>query len=319
MAAVTGNEAELVRRLSQFEQLDPDQPLLDGAHSPESVAAMINGLFGFGGPTLMLAAAQRAAELETDTRTPWHAFANTALGHARYVTGDLTGAAAVLPLAAYSDAAPAVIQVQALAALALVHTELDHPNQARAFADQSMAVVRARSLQSMPAVSLAYTAVGQSQATAGDLDAALATLDAGLALRRRVSGLSPWPLVHHLLVTSRVAVLAGDRALARTVLDEVMILLSPFRDGMNAMTSRVTTLRKSQPPNPSPRPRTPILTTSELKILRRLETTLTLREIADELYLSRNTVKTHTQSLYRKLGASSRSDSVRIAHDQDLL
>jgi LuxR family maltose regulon positive regulatory protein len=52
------------------------------------------------------------------------------------------------------------------------------------------------------------------------------------------------------------------------------------------------------------------LTTSELRVLPFLATHLTLREIADRLYLSRHTVKTHALSIYRKVGASSRAEAV---------
>jgi LuxR family maltose regulon positive regulatory protein len=52
------------------------------------------------------------------------------------------------------------------------------------------------------------------------------------------------------------------------------------------------------------------LTTSELRILPFLATHLTLREIAERLYLSRHTVKTHALSIYRKVGASSRAEAV---------
>jgi hypothetical protein len=44
-----------------------------------------------------------------------------------------------------------------------------------------------------------------------------------------------------------------------------------------------------------------------------LQPRLTLREIGRELYLSLNTVKTHTHSIYRKLGVSSRADAVKAA------
>ena len=46
----------------------------------ESTVALIRGLFGFDGPVGMLAAARRAAELETDGNTRWYGVANTALG-----------------------------------------------------------------------------------------------------------------------------------------------------------------------------------------------------------------------------------------------
>ena len=60
-------------------------------------------------------------------------------------------------------------------------------------------------------------------------------------------------------------------------------------------------------------------TASELPVLRLLATELTQRQIAQELYLSHNTVKTHSRSLYRKLGATSRAEAVRRAAEVGLL
>jgi LuxR family maltose regulon positive regulatory protein len=41
-----------------------------------------------------------------------------------------------------------------------------------------------------------------------------------------------------------------------------------------------------------------------------LVTHLSFREIAEQLYVSRNTVKTQAISVYRKLGVSSRADAI---------
>ncbi|HJY96378.1 MAG TPA: LuxR C-terminal-related transcriptional regulator [Streptosporangiaceae bacterium] len=61
------------------------------------------------------------------------------------------------------------------------------------------------------------------------------------------------------------------------------------------------------------------LTRCEARVLRYLPTNLSTREIANELYLSANTVKTHQRHLYQKLGASSRSEAVERARDLGLL
>jgi ATP/maltotriose-dependent transcriptional regulator MalT len=61
------------------------------------------------------------------------------------------------------------------------------------------------------------------------------------------------------------------------------------------------------------------LTQSEEAVLRRLTTTLSLREISQELHVSRNTVKTHTQAIYRKLRVSNRRDAVQRARELALL
>jgi LuxR family maltose regulon positive regulatory protein len=61
------------------------------------------------------------------------------------------------------------------------------------------------------------------------------------------------------------------------------------------------------------------LTGRELSVLRLLPSSLTPREIAGELYLSINTIKTHTRSLYRKLGVQTRHEAIEEARRQRLL
>jgi LuxR family maltose regulon positive regulatory protein len=58
---------------------------------------------------------------------------------------------------------------------------------------------------------------------------------------------------------------------------------------------------------------------AELAVLRLLTTDLSMREIGGELFLSPNTVRTHTRALYRKLSVSSRADAVARAEALDLL
>jgi len=61
------------------------------------------------------------------------------------------------------------------------------------------------------------------------------------------------------------------------------------------------------------------LSQRELAVLRLLESTLSQREIAGELYVSFNTVKTHTRTIFRKLGAASRAEAVARARELGLL
>jgi LuxR family maltose regulon positive regulatory protein len=63
----------------------------------------------------------------------------------------------------------------------------------------------------------------------------------------------------------------------------------------------------------------PALTTAELRTLRYLPTHLSLKEIGERLYITRNTVKTHTISIYRKLEVTSRSGAVERGRDLGLL
>ena len=57
----------------------------------------------------------------------------------------------------------------------------------------------------------------------------------------------------------------------------------------------------------------------EIDILRLLEGALSLQEIAAELYLSANTVKTHSRAVYRKLGVHSRAEAVLVGRQQGLV
>jgi LuxR family maltose regulon positive regulatory protein len=62
-----------------------------------------------------------------------------------------------------------------------------------------------------------------------------------------------------------------------------------------------------------------LLTPRELAVLRELAERLTYAEIADALFISQNTVKTHAKSVYMKLGASGRRDAVLRAEQLGLL
>jgi LuxR family transcriptional regulator, maltose regulon positive regulatory protein len=61
------------------------------------------------------------------------------------------------------------------------------------------------------------------------------------------------------------------------------------------------------------------LTTAETRVLEKLSERLTYTEIASELYLSLNTVKTHLRHAYMKLGVTSRSSAVKRATSLGIL
>ena len=61
------------------------------------------------------------------------------------------------------------------------------------------------------------------------------------------------------------------------------------------------------------------LTDREQVVLGFLDSDLSTRQIAEELYVSVNTVRSQLRSIYRKLHASRRSDAVRHARHLKLL
>ena len=123
LAALTGDRPELQRREAALESMTGVDPLPDGTRSARSALMLIRGLFGFAGPDRMLADAEQAILLEPDPSTPWHAVACAALGHAGFVTGDVSMARARLGEAARSQVAPVTVRVLALGTLSLCEAE----------------------------------------------------------------------------------------------------------------------------------------------------------------------------------------------------
>jgi len=61
------------------------------------------------------------------------------------------------------------------------------------------------------------------------------------------------------------------------------------------------------------------LTNRELEILAQIAAGLSNREIAERLYVSENTVKTHTASVFEKLNAKRRTQAVQLAKEAGLI
>ena len=89
-----------------------------------------------------------------------------------------------------------------------------------------------------------------------------------------------------------------------------------------AMRSHLAALRAASPARQSPSivegEREP-LSERELDVLRLLATDLDGPEIARRLYVSVNTMRTHTKGLYAKLGVNTRRAAVRRAEELHLL
>jgi len=69
----------------------------------------------------------------------------------------------------------------------------------------------------------------------------------------------------------------------------------------------------------SPQPLVDPLTKRECEVLKLLTTELSGPEIAKELVVSMNTIRTHTKNIYSKLGVNSRRDAVKQAKEHKLI
>ena len=111
-----------------------------------------------------------------------------------------------------------------------------------------------------------------------------------------------------------VALSCGDVAEADRRRAQALRLLDQYPDA-GVLRRRVERLRKAVEQKRMTEP----LTAAEWRVLELLPTHLTEAQIADELFVSRNTVKSHLRGLYRKFSVSSRAQAVERARELGLL
>jgi LuxR family transcriptional regulator, maltose regulon positive regulatory protein len=96
------------------------------------------------------------------------------------------------------------------------------------------------------------------------------------------------------------------------------VLIRPPSNGA-AVAARILQRFDTRPLQAAEPPALVPLTGSELAVLRFLPSHLTNQEIAESLFLSINTVKTHLRSVYRKLGVTTRRQAISAAGRAGLL
>ncbi len=320
IAALSGDQEYVLRWLPVAEAGHHSGPLPDGMRSLRSSAALLRGICGFDGLRVMRESAATAVELENDPASPWYAMARSGLGFSLYLSGEPEAAAASLQQAVHSQASYPLTRMFSLSVLSLVAVELGRLSVAQETADAARILAARDDLDEAPQSSLAYTATGAVHAAHGQLDQARSDLEHALRTRRNLSGISPWHTFEPTLLLARVLLDLGDRTAAAELADKAKDVLTALPDGAEAQRARLAQLELWWIAGPKrARPLAVPLTEREVAVLRLLRGTLSLREIGQELYVSANTIKTHTQAIYRKLGASTRREAVQRGEQAGIL
>jgi len=288
-----------------------DGTLPDGMRSLASSAALLRATFGFDGLRSMLEDGITATRLENDPVSPWYGYARAWLGFGLHLAGD-PGAAPVLERALAAANSRPLTRIVALSVAALRAADEGRLGQAQRLADDAARIVNGRGFSRQPPSSFILAALGTVHWRQGRLAQARAEFEYAAYRRRRWILLSPWLSVEIRLRLAQVLLAMDDRAAAGTALAEVRNVLAASPDGADMLLARLGELEQRLAVT-SPVPLAEPLTKREQAVLSLLRTPLSVNEIARELYLSGNTVKTHRRAIYRKLGVSTRQEAIERA------
>ncbi len=148
----------------------------------------------------------------------------------------------------------------------------------------------------------AHLLAGTAHLSLGDRDAAAAAAEAALAAAEPDRLIFPFALTE---AAELLDALPRHETAHGALLTDIVDLLH----GVSAPS--IDRERRSRPEEE--------LSPSELRVLRYLPTNLTRPDIAQELFVSINTVNTHIRNIYSKLGARDRSSAVQHARELRLL
>ncbi|HYA08241.1 MAG TPA: LuxR C-terminal-related transcriptional regulator, partial [Gaiellaceae bacterium] len=244
---------------------------------------------------------------------PRRAQAAWALGWASWWNGDLDAAAAALPDAL---GGPLLIGIGARAVLARIELARDDEDAAEALLEDAAAAIDENHLEELPELGMVATASGALSAARGGGASALEALERGIRLRRLWG--HPLETADALVVAAPVAAVHGGRKAAAEMLGEARRLVAACPDP-GILPTRLMEAARYALPRPGAAGPGDELTARERTVLRLLAQGRSKREIAEELYVSFNTVHSHTKAVYRKLGASSRQEAVERAEELGLV
>jgi LuxR family maltose regulon positive regulatory protein len=211
-------------------------------------------------------------------------------------------------------------QSYALGYLALAHGELGDPKEAEELSGGAIALSDAGGFSEHFVAMIGHLARGRLEERRGDLESAERTLGRALALARRGAG--ALELGSALIALAQVRQSRGDRAGAVALIGEARETIARCADagelGRSLAAAEGALRARSRGAGRATTERDE-LTEREIAVLRLLEGELSRREIADSLYVSLDTVKTHIRGIYRKLGAGTREDAVAGARRRGLI
>jgi LuxR family maltose regulon positive regulatory protein len=285
----------------------------------EAGVAIMHAAIGRQGVAKMGSDASRARVL-LDEGSSWHSVCLFLEGVARHLAGDRDRARELLQEGAHRAAVAApMFQALCLAQLALVAMEEGDLERATILSTRAGAQVKRCRLEQCPLAALVIAVSVVVRAEHGRVDEARVDLRHALELLGEISDPSPWYEIECRILLARATLRLNGLTAARELLDSAVPALRRTPDGgvladwLGKARGEVDLALDSTAEVDWS------LTTAELRVLRYLPSHLSFRQIAERLFVSPNTVKTHARGIYRKLGVSCRGSAVECARDVGLV
>jgi len=304
---------ESAQVLTEAEQQARDHqgPLPSGLSSIEAGAALLRAASPTGDVGFLTAQSLRTVALE-GPGSPWRPVACWAVGRGLYFSGEPEEAEdwfeEAVSLAV--ETGHSIVQASSLSYRSKIAGDAGRLDEQELFAKQATDVLSAEGIEEEAGT--IYSAYGAALDARGMFEEGLARFERGLVLARRRR--EPLDLADILLRQATLLRHLGDGKRAAASIAEARSVIGSCHDPGNLGERLAAFEPRIEAPTGEPE-----VSHGERRVLRLMTTQLTFREIGDELYLSRNTVHSHTSSIYRKLGASGRADAVRRARERGLI
>jgi LuxR family transcriptional regulator, maltose regulon positive regulatory protein len=296
-----------------------DGEVLPDGTPVRSAVLLLHALGGTQGLTRMRNDAALAFDLDRSD-SPFRPIARFVEGSALRLLGDQQLARERLEEGArLSRVLHPSVHVHCLSNLALLAIEDGAIPEAASLIDQAMREIDRYVLGERPAMALVYAAAALSYARQGATAEARTTSKHGLWLLEKLTGVGAGIVADAGLSLARATLLLGDVNTSRMLVREAHRILARNPD-TGVLPARLREVERMTDASAVPvgLAATP-LTPAEMRVLRYLPTHLSFEAIAEELIVSRNTVKTQAIAAYRKLGVSSRAEAVAQARELGLL
>lgn len=318
-AALTGEQSIAARRLAQAEEASFEGDPGDGSATFDSARAMLRALLCQEGPQRMLADASLALSLEPGW-SPWRDTALWEAGEAHLMLGDRAETLASFRESirqAHECGIPDCIVI-GHAQCALLSMEEGDWESARQDVRASSQALTDNHMQDYVLGLLCRIAEARLALHDGDKAQALEKATRVMHRRTATTEALPYNAVRVRVELARVMVALGEVVAAGHLLAEAESIRSR-RPHIGVLGEQLDQARGSLKKTRTRQSQVAALSPAELRVVPYLQTHLTFVEIAERLYLSPNTIRTHVRAIYRKIGVSSRSDAVLRAAEIGLI